>query len=105
MAEKVLTGILLDERTELTLGELCQACSRSSAWVIELVEEGVLEPLGQEQSQWRFPGTSLQRARTAMRLQQDLNVNLAGVALALDLMEEIDALRERLCRSGVDEVS
>lgn len=105
MPQRVLTGIILDERTELTLSELCQACSRSSGWVIELVEEGVLEPLGQEKSQWRFPGTSLQRARTAMRLQQDLQVNLAGVALALDLMQEIDALRERLCRFEVDEIT
>lgn len=105
MPQKVLTGILLDERTELTLNELCQACSRSSTWVIELVEEGVLEPHGEDKSHWRFPGTSLHRARTAMRLQQDLKVNLAGVALALDLLEEIDTLRQRLYRFDVDEVT
>lgn len=105
MPQKVLTGILLDERIELTLSDLCHACSRSSAWVVELVEEGVLEPLGDDQSHWRFPGTSLQRARTAMRLQQDLKVNLAGVALALELLEEIDALRERLSRIDVNEIT
>ena len=98
MKQKILTGILLDERAELTLNELSRACSISSEWVIELVAEGVLDPIGQEQAHWRFSGTSLQRARTAMRLQRDLNINLAGVALALDLMNEIETLRDRLCR-------
>jgi chaperone modulatory protein CbpM len=98
MKQKILTGILLDERAGLTLNELSRACSNSSEWVIELVEEGVLEPIGHEQAHWRFSGISLQRARTAMRLQRDLNINLAGVALALDLMKEIDTLRDRLCR-------
>ena len=32
------------------------------------------------------------------RLQRELEVNLAGVALALDLMEEIQQLRRRLQR-------
>jgi chaperone modulatory protein CbpM len=97
MKQKALTGVLLDEKIELSLIELGQACSSSTEWVVELVEEGVLEPIGHEQTHWRFSGISLQRAHTAMRLQHDLEINLAGAALALDLMDEIDALRERLC--------
>jgi chaperone modulatory protein CbpM len=38
----------------------------------------------------------LRRARLAVRLERDLEVNLAGVALALDLLEEIDRLRRAL---------
>lgn len=98
MTEKVLTGVLLDERVELSLSEICEACSGSSSWVIELVEEGVLEPAGTEQQRWRFAGPSLIRARTAKRLQEDLQINLAGVALALELMDEIEDLRARLSR-------
>ena len=37
-----------------------------------------------------------------MRMQQDLQINLAGIALALDLMEEIEAMRERLHRFELD---
>ena len=98
MTSKTLTGILLDEQAELSLRDLCRACSTSTEWVVELVDEGVLEPIGHEQAHWRFSGPSLLRARTAMRMQQDLHINLAGVALALDLMEEIEAMRERLRR-------
>jgi len=98
MTSKTLTGVILDEQVEMSLQELCHACSGSTAWIIELVDEGVLEPIGHEQVRWRFSGPSLLRARAAMRMQQDLDINLAGVALALDLMEEIKTLRDRLSR-------
>jgi len=103
MKEKIVTGILLDEQFELTLNDISQACSGSTEWVIELVAEGVLEPVGRDQVRWRFPGTSLQRARAAMHLQTDLGINLAGVALALDMLDEIDALRARLRRFETSE--
>jgi chaperone modulatory protein CbpM len=102
MTSKTLTGILLDERAESSLHDLCHACSTSTEWVVELVDEGVLEPIGHEQAHWRFSGPSLLRARAAMRMQRDLQINLAGVALALDLMEEIEAMRERLRRFKID---
>ena len=98
MKQKILTGIILDEQTELSLNDLSRACSSSAEWIIELVAEGTLEPSGHEQAHWRFPGNSLQKARTAMRLQRDLGINLAGVALAIELLDEIEQLQTRLCR-------
>ena len=100
MNEKTLKGELLGEHTEVTLSELCYSCSQHTEWVIELVEEGILDPVGQELTQWRFSAGNLHKARTAMRLQRDLGVNLAGIALALDLLQEIDRLRARLNKSG-----
>jgi len=98
MNQQILNGILIDEQTELSLNDLCKACSSSAEWIIELVEEGALEPIGYVQTQWRFSGNSLKRARTAMRLQHDLGLNLAGIALALDLLEQIETLESRLCQ-------
>ena len=98
MNSKVLSGVVLDEEVLLSLADLCHACSRHAEWIVELVDEGILQPAGRDQEQWRFPGPSLLRARTAMRLQQDLHINLAGVALALDLMDEIESLRALVCR-------
>ncbi len=102
MNNQILNGDLLDERTQLSLSELCHACSSHAEWVIGLVEEGVLEPLGHAHGPWRFSATCLQRARTAVRLQRDLGINLAGVALALDLLDEVDSLRARLIRLEKD---
>ncbi len=98
MKTRVLSGIVLGDETLLSLGDLCHACSRHAEWIVELVDEGILQPVGRNQDQWRFPGTSLHRAHTAMRLQQDLHINLAGVALALDLMDEIESLQALVCR-------
>jgi chaperone modulatory protein CbpM len=98
MNKPILTGVVLDESTELSLTELSEACSTSTEWVLELVDEGILDPIGSEQARWRFSGTNLVRAHAAMRLQQDLEINLAGVALALELMEEIETMRVRLRR-------
>jgi len=101
MNDKILSGLLLDEQVELTIRDLCNACSQHAEWVIGLVEEGILEPIGREQAQWRFPATSLRRAQVALHLQRDLDINLAGVALALDLLDEIESLRACLAKSGV----
>ncbi len=98
MTKQILTGVIVEESAELSLSELSHACATSTEWLIELVEEGVLEPAGRKPVHWRFSGLSLKRARTASRLHDDLRVNLAGVALALDLIEEIESMRERLHR-------
>jgi chaperone modulatory protein CbpM len=92
----VMNGLILDETTTLTLDELSFACSVRVERIIELVDEGILEPVGHELGEWCFPGTSLGRARIAMHLQRDLDINLAGVALVLDLLDELESLRARL---------
>ena len=95
--EKLATRTeILEVSVEFTLSQLCHACGVESEQVVELVEEGVLEPIGTNRSRWRFSGISLERARRALRLQRDLGVNVAGAALALDLIEELDRLRAEL---------
>ncbi|MDD5410429.1 MAG: chaperone modulator CbpM [Methylobacter sp.] len=91
----VHTGTVIEDDS-LTLEQLCQACGAQTEWVISLVEESIIEPQGNEMHVWRFSGTSLVRVRSALRLQRDLGVNLAGIALALDLMEELENLRAQL---------
>ncbi|MBD3665401.1 chaperone modulator CbpM [Sulfitobacter aestuariivivens] len=82
----------------LTLEDLCRFCDADEAWVIELVEHGVLDPIGGTSSNWRFFGASIRRAKKARRLNRDLGVNTAGVALVLDLLDERDAVVRRLAQ-------
>jgi chaperone modulatory protein CbpM len=89
---------VVDDDAEVTLGELCRICHVSAERVLELVDEGIVEPKGRETAQWRFRAVSIRRARSALRLQRDLGVNTAGAALALDLLEELEAMRARLRR-------
>ncbi|HEX6998061.1 MAG TPA: chaperone modulator CbpM [Gammaproteobacteria bacterium] len=91
-----ITGDVLDERVELSLADLCRMCGLREEAVIEMVEEGIIEPRGPDRSGWRFSGVAVTRVRRAVRLQRDFEVNLPGAALALDLLEEIERLRRRL---------
>lgn len=97
----VHTGTVIEDDS-LTLEQLCHACGVHTDWVISLVEESIIEPQGEEIQVWRFSGDSLVRVRSALRLHRDLGVNLAGIALALDLMEELENLRAQLKIMGHD---
>lgn len=92
----VLVGQILEDEEGLSLAELCRACDVHAEWVTELVSEGVLEPSGTTMAQWRFAALSIRRVHVVLRLQRDLGVNISGAALALELMDEIRALRARL---------
>ena len=91
-----LVGLILEEQTEITLAQISRSCAVHAEYIIELVEEGVLAPVGREPRGWRFTGSQMRRAAVALRLQRDLGVNLAGVALALELLDELNAARARL---------
>ena len=96
----VLSGDVLAEDSEITLVQLCRSCAITAETVEGLMEHGILEPAGKRGRHWRFPANSVKRIRVAMRLQRDLGVNLAGAALALDLLERIDQLNARLRSSS-----
>lgn len=91
-----LSGLIMEEQAALTLTEICRACAVHDERIIELVEEGVLTPIGRGLKSWRFTGNHVRRASVALRLQNDLGINLAGAALALQLLEEVERLRARL---------
>jgi len=90
-----LTAIVIEDTASLTLAEISRACAVHAETIIELVDEGVILPVGRDPHDWRFTGTHLRRANIALRLQRDLGINLPGVALALELLDELDSLRAR----------
>ena len=91
-----LSGEILDEDTEVSLMELCELCALHAEAVQAMVDEGILEPSSGARGHGRFSHRGMKRVRVTLRLQQDLGVNLAGAALALDLLDEIEILRARL---------
>ena len=88
-----ISAMLLDDSVEFSLAELCAACRVSEELIVEIVAEGIVEPLGGDPAQWRFTGFALARVQRVLRLQNDFGVNLPGAALALDLLEELERLR------------
>jgi chaperone modulatory protein CbpM len=97
----VAGSAIVEEDITLTIVELCQACGTTEEHVTAWVFEGALEPVGDSPRDWRFTGDSLRRARLALWLTRDLEINPPGVALALDLLDRIAELQARLQRSGL----
>ncbi len=93
-----LSGSIFDETIEITIVELCEVCSIETKLVDEMIDEGVLEPTGGHNEKRRFPYSSVRRTQTVIHLQRDLGLNLAGAALALELLDRIEILRTQLRR-------
>jgi chaperone modulatory protein CbpM len=86
---QVLRGTVLDEEDGFTLNQLCRICRLDTEVIITMVEEGVLDPEGEDPATWRFPGTSVTHVRIVVRLQRDLGVNLEGAAVVLHLLDRL----------------
>lgn len=116
-------GPVVEEQIEFTLVELSHACGADEEQITALIVEGVIEPIAPvaphtagddaqgspgrraqfastARAQWRFTGSTLRRTRLALSFARDLEVNPPGVALALDLIDQIEALHARLQRLG-----
>jgi chaperone modulatory protein CbpM len=97
----VIHTVIVEEEIRFTLADLCRACRAERAQLIALVDEGVLDPAGSGPDDWQFGGRSMRRARQALRLARDLELGVAGAALVLDLLDEIQSLRSSLRRAGL----
>jgi chaperone modulatory protein CbpM len=95
---EVLTGTLIEDDSLFTLAELCRSCGVHAEVIADMIEYGIIEPSGDTATatQWRFSGGCLWRVTTVVRLQRDLDLNMAGAALALDLIDEVRELRRQL---------
>jgi chaperone modulatory protein CbpM len=85
-----------DVEYSLSLTEVSRCCGVDTEEILVLIAEGILQPRGARRQEWRFGGADLGRALSALRLERDLGVNPAGAALALELLEEMQQLRERI---------
>lgn len=96
-------AVIVEEAIEFTLDELGRATRTSTRWLVTLVDEGVIAPTQRSGApmQWRFSGDALRRARQAARLARDFELDLHGVALAMDLLQQIERLKQRLAAAGV----
>ncbi len=95
---RVYHGQITDDEKDLTLLQLCNLSRLTPELIIEMVNEGILDPVGASKKSWRFTFSSVENVCKAVRIQNDLEVNLAGAALALHLLDRIDQLEAMLQR-------
>lgn len=93
MTDTILPCTVLDETTAYSLHQCCILCRVNAQMIHEMIDEGVISPMGDNPRNWCFGATQIKRIQITLRLQQDLRVNLPGAALALDLLEELAELQ------------
>ncbi|MDI9244555.1 chaperone modulator CbpM [Marinobacter sp. CHS3-4] len=98
--DKSLTVELSDTAGTFSLHEICERGGCHAEFVIKLVNYGVIAPVEEttESRQWQFDLQTLARLRKAMRLQRDLKMNLPGLAMSLELLDEVQDMRRELDR-------
>ncbi|MCS5710014.1 chaperone modulator CbpM [Candidatus Berkiella aquae] len=89
-------GILQDESITYSITEIETLCVVERHEIEEMVELGILEPQGLSYETWVFQCTALNRTQKALRLHKDLAINWPGVALALELLDELEQLRQTI---------
>ena len=97
-----IEGSIVENEIHMSIMEISQATRAPEELIMSWVTEGVLSPVGSSPENWRFSGDSLKRAKTATYLTHDLELNTPGVALALDLLDEISRLRNQLLRENIN---
>lgn len=96
-----LKGDIIEENVTFSLHDLSHASGATEEQLRLWVLEGILDltsscrPTQETMSNWRFPGTALKKAMVAHRLMDELNINIPGVALALDLLEQLEQLQQK----------
>ncbi|GHD50618.1 chaperone modulatory protein CbpM [Marinobacter persicus] len=99
--DQILTVEVVDDNgTTFTLREVCERGDCHAEFIIKLVNYGIIAPLEEteEALQWQFDVPALNRLQKALRLQRDLKLNLPGLALSLDLLDELHTMRRDMAR-------
>ncbi|MEZ5199486.1 MAG: hypothetical protein R2764_24810 [Bacteroidales bacterium] len=66
--EKVYQRIVIGEDTDIALIHLCRYCDHSKKEIVELINEGILEPMERVKHEWRFTLTTIERIKKAKRM-------------------------------------
>jgi len=76
----------------MSLDELVTACGQERQWVIELIEENIIEYDVPEREQ--FTGYQLTTVRRASRLSRDFEASVPAIGLIIELLDEVEQLRQ-----------
>ena len=81
------------EPQQLTLDTIAAQAGFHPALVERFVELGLLEPVERQGTIMLFDVSAVPRLQTIGRLRQSLGINLAGVAVIVDLLDRFCALQ------------
>jgi len=102
--DDILCGSLLEGQW-LSIERLAALCEVEPQWLIGRIEAGLLQRLdglSLDAGEPCFDAAALLRALRMHRIERDFDAVPELAALVADLLEEIDQLRQRLRRAGLE---
>jgi chaperone modulatory protein CbpM len=98
---RVHTAVLVDD-VKLSAEDFIVSCAVDQGWLLAHVESGVLSPqTDADMRMWRFSGTDLKRGRRLLELERQFDACPELAGLVVDLLEEIERVRTKLRRAGI----
>lgn len=94
--QTIVAGVLMDETTTVSLAEVCEKYHISEDLLREMIEQGLFNHPARPSQTIHIDQRALTRIQSACRLQEDLDINLPGVVLVLELLEELEHVRDEL---------
>ena len=91
----VTVGVLVDDYS-VSFIEVCEGYNISEQQLLEILEHGLISSIETPNRQLEFDREMFLRISRALRLQQDLGLNAAGVVLALELLDELENVNQEL---------
>lgn len=78
--------------TAITIQQVCRACGIERSLIVSMVEHGIVTMQQGEV----FDSADVTKVSKAARLYRDLNVNVQGIAVILELLDELEAMRAHI---------
>ena len=78
-----------------TTHAVCYSYRLNQDTVDEMVSWGIAEPTGDKPEKWLFTHSDFERIGRALRFRNELEINIPGAALALQLLEDVKNLRSK----------
>ena len=102
MSDDDTLSVTLLAESALTVQDLACAGAVPRDWILQRVEQGVLPAAGRHGDEWHFTRTDVWRVRRMYAIERDYEAVPELAALVADLLGEMDALRARLRRAGLE---
>lgn len=95
MEKEIIIIADYSQQQTLNLSDLCHLTGLSEEDIYLLIEHEIILPTGNSPKNWQFDMAQLTRINIALRLQRDLEINLPGIALILELLDKLEELEEK----------
>lgn len=85
-----------EEQFELSITEISYSFGINQEIIQEMIDQGMIQVSISHSKVLKCTDADLSKIRSALRLHQDLGINIAGAALVLELMDRIEELERML---------